>query len=784
MLHELLLSLSGHPSPSLLPSPAAQSARQQSGHAAPLLSPPEVALLSSLTRLSTLHQALRSHTALISSTHPSTVCRAVSAAIISTHLAKFQAKILEVERQILQKDAGRVGGYGIVPLSGLVGEFDGWTRRLEWLWEIAQYMLPSEETHARERNKASTGAGIIDRLRDEAHTGYPDLEEVSLDLTKVAETAWLRQLSTWVLYGRLPSFGVQDFFVHEFSEDTEATARGVPAFVIERPLLPKFVSSPTASSILFIGRSLNHIRARGTRLPSSPDTASTTSPLLSLLPSHLRHLSSFSSPISPSSLSTAIAAIRLSLSQNTLQQLLPLPKIIEILSLLRDFFLLGRGEFAVALISEADERIRSRWRRPGQSSRNQSLQGLGSVVVKEGEVTAVLARTWAALSSFQGEEDASDEKLDLARDLIYLSLSKQFPSRTSTPGRAASSHTTMPIHNVVFNDFLLSTPTSLCLRIPPPLDLFLGPQDLETYSLIHSYLLSIRRAHLRLTSLWQHSSLRREHPAPLGPPYSNTKTGEVRMRERRKRANTRNMKMRRVWAICGAAAFLLAELGGYFQGEVVKGCWEGFRTWLAPPSPPNDVSSDRPGSGDGGGGICGGSASGTSSTTNSLRPAPSTTRTTDDPESLSRAHALYLKHLMSSLLLTSTDFTATLRSFLLSTDHLIALVTRLDRAQQGLDLETTQGVVDALNDYAGEEHEAQVQLERCCERVQSDVRDVVARLSELDSERSRGAEVGEAGYVPGEGGEIGGVDRLLMKLDFGAMTSIVDERKKGESDDG
>ncbi|KAH0547764.1 hypothetical protein FGG08_000021 [Glutinoglossum americanum] len=778
MLHELLISLSGHPSP-LLPRSSTESSH-------PFLSPPELALLSSLSHLSGLHQSLLSRTSLISSVHQSTVCRAVSTAIVSTHLARFQGKVLEVEREILRKDSERVGGYGIVPLSGLVGEFDGWTRRLEWFWEIVQFMLPSEEPSQRERSKACTGAGIIDRLRDETRTGYPDLEEASLDLIKVAETAWLRQLSTWVLYGRLPAFGAEDFFIHESPEDTKVTTRGITAFVIERPLLPKFVSSSTASSILFIGRSLNHLRIRGTRLPSLSATASTESPLLSLLPSHLRHLSSFSFPISPSSLSASIAAIRLSLSQNTLQQLLPLPKIIEILSLLREFFLLGRGEFAVALITEADERIRSRWRRPGQPSRDLNLQGLGPVVVKEGEVTAVLARTWAALSSFQGEEDASDEKLDLARDLIYLSLSKQSPSQSSTPGRAAGSHSFTPTHDVVFSDFLLSTPTSLSLRIPPPLDLFLGPRDLEIYSSINSYLLSIRRAHLRLTSLWQHSSLRREHPAPLGPPYSNTKTGVIRMRERRKRFNERSMKMRRIWAISGAAAFLLAEMGGYFQGEVVKGCWEGFRTWLARTPSRSSGDGSEITVDDGDEDIWRDSITSMSSATSPGQPATttsSTTRTTDDPESLSRAHALYLKHLMSSLLLTSTDFTSTLRSFLLSTDHLIALVSRLDHAQQGLDLEADQGVVDALNDCAKEEQEVQVQLQSSCERVGDGLRDVVARLRELDGERNRETEVGEAGYVPGGGREIGRLDRLLMKLDFGAMASVEDERNKGNRDD-
>jgi hypothetical protein len=44
-------------------------------------------------------------------------------------------------------------------------------------------------------------------------TGYMDVEEAALSLVKVAETAWLKQVSAWILYGRLPSFGREDFFV-------------------------------------------------------------------------------------------------------------------------------------------------------------------------------------------------------------------------------------------------------------------------------------------------------------------------------------------------------------------------------------------------------------------------------------------------------------------------------------------------------------------------------------------------------------------------------------------
>ena len=139
MLHEILLSLSGQPSPLFNPETEGGAISED---AFPLVSPPEKALLASLAHLSRLHTDLRTHTALISSSHPSVICRAVSTAISSRHLGEFQRKILEVEKSILVEDSGYVGGYGIVPLSTIVGEFSPWTRRLEWLWETVRLIWP------------------------------------------------------------------------------------------------------------------------------------------------------------------------------------------------------------------------------------------------------------------------------------------------------------------------------------------------------------------------------------------------------------------------------------------------------------------------------------------------------------------------------------------------------------------------------------------------------------------------------------------------------------------
>ena len=207
MLHEILLSLSGHPSPLLTAS-----------HTTPtsIFSPPEQALLSSLAHLSTLHRKLLTYTATIASSHPSSICQAVATAISSTHLAQFQRKIIEVEEGILRKDAGSVGAYSIVPLTAVVGEFAPWTRRMDWFLEVVEFMAKGGgAAGGAGGERKCSGAMIIDRLCNAMKTGYVDIEEAALSLVRVAETAWLKQVSAWVLYGRLPSFGKEDFFVHE-----------------------------------------------------------------------------------------------------------------------------------------------------------------------------------------------------------------------------------------------------------------------------------------------------------------------------------------------------------------------------------------------------------------------------------------------------------------------------------------------------------------------------------------------------------------------------------------
>ncbi|KAI0597834.1 Spc98 family-domain-containing protein [Biscogniauxia sp. FL1348] len=767
MLHEILLALSGHPSPLLRND-------YSSAGSASLLSPPERELLSTAGHLSDLHCKLLGYTAQISASHSSVICRAVSTAISSLHLGAFQQKVLQVEDSILKKDAALVGAYDIVPLTAVIGEFSGWTHRLEWLWDLVQFM------YREDKDAPCPAAKLIDKLRSELQTGYADIRETALSLVRVAENAWLKQVSAWVLYGRIPVLGDKDFFVRK------AELAGSQAYSIEPGLLPSFVTPSTAASMLFIGASLNRVRTRGGLDPS--DTG------LGHLPSQLQELSRLTSPLNPAIFSRSITAIRLTLSRTVLQKLLPLAKVLEMLRILRGFFLLGRGEFAMALTQQADEKIRSRWRRADNIA-YQKRDGLGTVVVKEGEVTAVLARTWAALGSMLGQHADEDEELELARDLLQLSLSKSQQVPPASGNNDDGQRTASSIASTPFRNLLFSVPVVLTLQILSPLDIFLSSSDLQIYTSVNSYLLSIHRAHLRLTDLWKITSLRRHHPPPPRPPYSCTRGGIARTKLLRDRWATRSSIMRSTWSTSSAAIFFLSETEAYLQVEIVEGLWDGFYSWL---TGKDESSGQKPNHLSTAFNMLGTGSSNSMQNdnrfhkTSPLSPSNQTHQQSPrprshDPQTLATAHRLYLRTLVRRLLLTQQSFTDPLYDLLVYVDHLAALVHRLHGVWTAMDLETDEGVVDAFSNLDAEEADVRAGLRDVEAKVKRGIEDVIGVLRSLsvdtaflasleDGLDGRGADDAddaaetddmdeeEGRYVPRR---VGGVDRLLMKLDFG-----------------
>lgn len=282
--------------------------------------------------------------------------------------------------------------------------------------------------------------------------------------------------------------------------------------------------------------------------------------------------------------------------------------------------------------------------------------------------------------------------------------------------------------------------------------------------------------------------------------------------------------MRAIWATATAALFVLSEIGGYFQGEVVQGGWEHFRYWLENGALPRPGTSSRPPTSSRPGTATrpGTSSRLQASSRRGTESRPGTARAIEsprfglfppyqqqqqqqqhDPETVTIAHRRYLISLTQSLFLTETSFTSSLRSFLTGIDHLIALVTRIATVQRNLDLEADDGVVDALVDYAQEERSLWDELRSSRSAIERGIKDLIVKLRDIDDRRagegsklssSEGVAIG--GFSPAQQQNImnnnnnayiprkpAGVDRLLMKLDSVNAVQTLTEGSEVEEDE-
>lgn len=733
MLHELLLALTGHVSPLL---------DDKKDHALTKpLSPSERSLLRSLACLGSLQAKIRERCSKISTSHSSTICRAVCASITQSHLARFNDQVVDVESSILRNDAEYVGAYNIVPLSAMVAAFDGWERVFIWLDRLSG-RIPLQETAAAPGNEVfASGSQLLDFLRGETHTGYPKIEQIASDLLKVTETTWVRQLIPWLLYGRLPPYGQEDFFIQYLEADTTEDARD--CFKIVQRFAPDILDRETAISMLYVGRSVQHIQ-RGQAKLSPAAAADLDSARSTVLSEQFSMLEALELPLTSFTLRQTVHAMRSTLSRNALQKLLPFSDIVRVLEILKQFFLLERGEFAVALIGAANDCLAGRHLK-GASHKDRAR--LGGMMIKEGEVNSVLARTWASLAALQDiNDDNEDEDLEFARGIIGLSIRKQPDDRRNTPATTPASR--LETQALFFDDVLLATPTVLTIKLSPPLDIFLSEQDVQEYSMIHAYLLGIRRAHLHLADLWKLSTLRRSYPAPRGPVQGTVATRDAA----RRITETRSRRMRGVWAAISHARFFFAQINDYLQGEVVEGCTESLERWINGEGISN---RSRPATGDGprSSNVPNGAdvekdivlTPGGRANTQKVAKAGQASRQTmtdadqthQDPEGLAAAHRAYLAQMKDSLLLNEARFVTSLRNLMTRTDHAAALTQRLAVVTQITQL-GEHVAPDSNSVHGKEESDLLKSLDSVRKSINSNLEELLRGLRDLDERRRVG----------------------------------------------
>ncbi|QIW99385.1 hypothetical protein AMS68_004903 [Peltaster fructicola] len=694
MLHEILLALAGHPSPLL--------EGKQNAIPGLALSASERQLLSTIDTLSRLHRQLKQHLDTIVKKHQSMICRAVATSLQQTHLERFQLKILDVEASILRKDSSTVGAYDIVPLAYIVAQFDEWQRRMAWYYELATFILPVDHEHA-----ACSGAALIDRLRIDAQTGFPDIEQAAIELSRVAELSWLKQLASWLTNGTINPHGKDDFFVQR-----EKNSEDQLIFRQCRDLLPKFVSNATATSMLFIGRSLQQLLQSQAGFDGRASGRIKTDIVIG---THMKLLRELTLPVVAAQLNHTIAAMRISLSRNVLQDLLPIRTMHVALEALRRYFLLSDSDFATCLIAEAERRLESRWRNMDRLAQMDPLKALQGLSIKDTETGQVLRQTWKVMAS-TAQQDIEDDVLEFAEKHISLTISKKAPSRPATADSAADVR--LQLSPVAFNDLLFSTPTTLSLQIKAPLDLFLSAFDVGIYTHINAYLLSLRRAQQRLEDLWRRN------------PTKRSSAGAMR---------EHNSSLRKVWASCSAALLLLSEMSAYLIATVTNPSFKHYQDWTGQ---------------------------------HELQPVGNTEangekdeeKVQKDPETLAAGHRAFLDCLAYALLLTDLGYTKAIRSLLGVVEQVTSVFVRF------LDARAKDGSISVQTDaQLSEQDKLQGELNKACLKLDTERRNVVARLRDLHQQR-----VGPDRYLATSkrytGGyeplKVGGLDHLLMKLEY------------------
>lgn len=718
MLHEILLSLSGIPSPIFEDiNLNDKQVDSRNGSFTPYISEPEREMLKILASIADLQSKVKEKSISLSTSQYSPICRAISTSIRTTHLQAFTNKVLEVESAILRNDAAYVGAYRSVPLSTLLTEFQPWSRPLRWLSKTLEFLLTG----------CSTGK-VFSYLDRECQTGYSDLKDIATALLVIAEQAWINCMMPWLLFGELPRTGNNSFMVQISGSD------GDGEYEVDRDHTPYFVSDDAADSILAVGKAISQIRSRKWQ---QAGTGSLTDSLSQLQPFVLQKVESLSYPITINDLDQVVESVNNRLSETTLAQFLPADMIIDLLHIAKQFLLLQDNDFTATLIKQTSQHLQLQT----ATSVPRPVRKLGRLEdfkVSETELSTMLSNTWSELLV-----NVPDDRV--WRDaMAWIRLTSEIPSA--------------PIN------ILLPTPAGLRLYLPPesPLQMFMSVTDIKKYAEISAYLASLQCAKMRIVDLWSKPDLRRR-----------TRTTKSKQRSSKAIRETEDQRLRLVrphWVCASQIILLLSELIAYLHGEVIESSWSEFQSWLGEQRdsrPSSSRYSSRPAT-----------ASSKAYTTSiadrepaSLRASTKSTSRRNDPRVLARAHRAFLDTLYQMLLISNKAYISILRDLLNSVTHLTALFHRVQVIWEGLDHQQDRQMGSVFSDFSKEERELLGEMDRSRTNITDIIHDLISSIREAEKKRDitdLGSGLSEVSLQ--DRGEFKpwtarSLDRLLMKLD-------------------
>ncbi|KAH7104927.1 Spc98 family-domain-containing protein [Auriculariales sp. MPI-PUGE-AT-0066] len=463
MLAELLLILAGHPSSLLVVGENGQL--RCTPALAELLHPGEIDAIEFLTnQVAARYRRVRDACERLSSAsrYVAALCRAV----LDILRTQYERLIIDVEARVLQRDSSLVASGSTVPMSSLKATFSTWVAPLAALCSLFDELeMDSSPT----TNTLWFPGPLLNLLLGRgAQSGVKPIASIFAEIAIAVQHVWKAQLACFILHGAPEEFATHDTFVPYPTS------------------LPSCLSSETADSIAYIGRSIAVVRQQTAksrqRLELPRDLTARHAEILTNVMPQDRH-----------EFDEAIAKIRTNVSEWLWNRVLTRKDVEETIESLADYFLLRNGEFSVALIREV-ERLKH----------DRLTKGFGKMI-REQDLQLVILR---ASVGTMAQQDPTLNRLRVVlpsgphRPLLpTLSAPSAVPLHMLAADRSTS-FARVFAPTTAFNDLLLGAPMDLSYTLPFPLDLFLQPSDLRVYGHVFALLSSVRRAHMRVFGCW------------------------------------------------------------------------------------------------------------------------------------------------------------------------------------------------------------------------------------------------------------------------------------------
>ncbi|WVQ79289.1 hypothetical protein IAT38_001385 [Cryptococcus sp. DSM 104549] len=566
MLAEVLLVLSGHPSSFFIPHPPAPST-PTTFHLSPSLAsylhPGEVASLNSLASLAFRYrkvktwasttQRLGREAVLADSLASSRKGKQREAGIVpgdgaapSQYLATLAGNVLEAlgdydllivqtEARVLAFDPGMVQDQqGYVPLSSLVATFDRWQAPLASL-----ALMVDQLSSAAPGGGTWTPGKLIDLVYDKTQTGNPFLEGIFTNLASSLRYLFLAHFVAFILYGIVPTSSSPTTPAIGLNVGADPLSPQHRVYALNEEMLPLSVKGKMKESMLYVGRVAATLKREGRSLPKG------------LVDGLREDIMAVKSLEEGEGLEDAVERARAEVGEWLWKNILTGPQVAESIQTLANFFLLRKADYAISLIREISQ---LRLEKLITSNPHSS-----SSVIREQDLDLALLRASMGTSA---ELDAGLEKLRFKMEQGPLrALLPTVPPKT--PKKSARGDVSFDEKSSIrklFSSSLLGTPLTLTTSITWPLDLFLTPPAISTYSDIQAYLTAIRDTHIRVLSCWTSlSAAQRQRRKWTGTTEGGTPEEEV----------ARKKLARSAWGTVRLMLFFIDQLQSHFMTDII-----------------------------------------------------------------------------------------------------------------------------------------------------------------------------------------------------------------------